>query len=94
MANYIARVELHAATDDDYEVLHDAMEHRGYARTIMGSDNRTYHLPTGTYVMRDAMCSLEEALNRAAAAAKETGKTSSIIVTDWNAARWIGLKAV
>jgi hypothetical protein len=93
MANYIARVELHAATYDDYETLHAEMASRGYPRTIVGSDGVTYQLPTGTYVMRGTNISLQDALDRAGAAANATGKKSSIIVADWTGAKWRGLEA-
>ena len=88
MANDIARVELHAATYDDYETLHAAMEQRGYSRTIATDGGAVYQLPTGTYVMRNANISLQEAFNRAQAAAQATGRSSSIIVTDWTSARF------
>ncbi len=94
MANYIARVELHAANYNDYETLHAQMAQRGYARTIVGSDNATYQLPTGTYVMRNTNRTLQDALNLAVASANATGRTSSIIVTDWTTATWQGLPPV
>jgi len=37
---------------------------------------------------------LEVALNAAVEAAKETGKSSSTIVTDWTSASWNGLAKV
>jgi hypothetical protein len=92
MANYITRVELHAATYDDYDTLHDEMEQRGFARTIVGDNRVTYHLPTGTYVMGSGSTSRQDALNRAGEAARATGKKSSIIVADWNGATWRGLE--
>jgi hypothetical protein len=93
MANYIARVELHDADYDDYETLHAEMEQRGYSRTIVGGDGITYHLPTGTYVMRDTNRTLQDAINRATEAANATRKTSSIIVADWTSAMFRGLTA-
>jgi hypothetical protein len=48
MANYIAKVELHAASYDDYEELHDKMRQQGFSRQIRGGDGKDYHLPTGT----------------------------------------------
>lgn len=92
MANYIARVELHAASYDDYEVLHAQMKKQGYSRAIVGDNNLTYQLPTGTYVLSSNI-SAQDALNRAGEAANATSKTSAIIVADWNAARWRGLAA-
>jgi hypothetical protein len=91
MANYIARVELHAANYDDYEELHDKMRQQGFSRQIHGSDGKDYHLPTGTYVIRNANVSTSDALNRAGNAAEQTGKKSSIIVADWDSASWRGL---
>jgi len=90
MATYIARVELHTATYNDYEVLHAQMEQRGYARTIVGNDRATYQLPTGTYVLGSNV-SLQEAINRAGEAANATGKKNAVIVAEWSAALWRGL---
>jgi hypothetical protein len=93
MANYIARVELHAANYQDYEQLHGNMAARGFDRTIVGNDGNTYQLPTGTYVARNVTDSLTVALNAARDAAEAAGRTSWVIVTDWAAALWY-LKAV
>jgi len=95
MANYIARVELHHALSyQDYEKLHASMYNRGFLRFIAGSDNRTYQLPTGTYVLRGSSISLQDALSLASAAAAETGKASETIVSDWDSASWRGLPTV
>jgi hypothetical protein len=75
MATFIARVELHAATDDDYEVLHAQMKKRGYTRTIVGDNKVTYQLPTGTYELGSNV-------------SNATGKTSAIIVAEYSAALW------
>ena len=94
MANYIARVELHKAGYDDYEKLHAEMQQRSFARTIVGSDNKTYQLPTGTYVARNTSMTLDAALNAAKAAANATGRTSWVIAADWSSASWNGLAVV
>jgi hypothetical protein len=94
MANYVARVELHSATWDDYDRLHASMQRRGYYRAIRGTDGKAYQLPTGTYVVRDTNSSLENALNAAQEAANETGKQSSVFVADWSTATWLGLSIV
>lgn len=94
MANYIARVELHSATWEDYEKLHASMQRRGYSRTITSDGGVTYQLPTGTYVAANSNVELGVALNAAVEAANETGRDSAIIVTDWTAARWNGLLKV
>jgi hypothetical protein len=92
--NYIARVELHTASYDDYEQLHVSMANRGYDRTITGGDGRTYQLPTGTYVARDVNATLQTAQDAAKAAAGETGRKYWVIVANWDQAQWAGLPSV
>jgi len=94
MPNFIARVELHSASYADYENLHTYMAQRGYERTIRGDNGKTYHLPTGTYVCIGTSASAEVALEAAVAAANATGKTSSVIIADWNLTKWQGLPLV
>jgi len=91
MASYIARVELHQATSDDYQLLHGAMERRGYSRMIKGDNGIIYWLPTGTYDVADTTATLDQAHNAATSAAAETKKSSSIIVSLRGAASWNGL---
>ena|SRR5579863_4555458 len=91
MANYMARVELHQAGPDDYERLQANMKQRGYLREMTGEDGVIYQLPTGTYFVTNTSAMLHVALNAAMDAAKETGKSAAVFVTDWSAARWAGL---
>jgi hypothetical protein len=91
MANYLARVELYLASPEDYERLHLSMHKRGYVRKITGEDGVIYQLPTGTYFVTGTSALLSVALNAAVDAANETGKQSSVFVTDWQSARWYGL---
>lgn len=53
MTSFTTRVELHGATGDDYERLHEAMARAGFTRTIAGVDangkSGTWHLPTAEY---------------------------------------------
>jgi hypothetical protein len=88
MANYLARLELHSATYEDYETLHEAMRRRGFLRTIVGNNGNKYQLPTGTYVVEKTTATLEQAYSAAQVAATETGKSSWIIVVDWTVARF------
>jgi hypothetical protein len=94
MSNFIARVELHSASYADYESLHIYMQQKGYGRIIKGDDGKTYQLPTGTYVSASGLPSTSAALQSAVAAANATGKTSAVIVADWNSASWQGLQGV
>jgi hypothetical protein len=48
-------------------------------------------LPTGTYFVTNTSAMLHVALNAAVDAAKDTGKSAAVIVTDWSTARWAGL---
>ena len=52
MPQFITRVELHDATWQNYQTLHAAMEAENFSRTIQGSDESCYHLPTAEYVAR------------------------------------------
>jgi hypothetical protein len=94
MANYMARVELHSATWNDYELLHASMQRRGFVRIIKSSNGKSYQLPTGTYVVSNSNSSLQNALNTATEAANETRRQSWVIVADWTVASWIGLPIV
>lgn len=92
MASYTARVELHSATAADYETLHVAMQNRGYLRTIVGGDGKTYWLPTGTYDVPSATVELTKARDIAAEAAQQTKKTFEVFVVERGGAAWQGLK--
>lgn len=89
--DYIARVELHNATYDDYENLHASMQKNGYSRQIVGDNRQTYQLPTGTYIARNTNATLQVAINAAKGAANDTGKASAVIVAAWSSALWDGL---
>jgi len=91
MANYMARVELHQAGPEDYERLHAHMQQRGYLRDMKGEDGTIYRLPLGTYFVTNTSAMLHVALSAAVDAAKDTGKSAAVIVTDWSMARWAGL---
>lgn len=92
MTNFLARVELHSATYQDYETLHNAMATRGFNRFILGDDGVSYWLPTGTYVATNTDWHRSTALEKAKAAAAQTSKKSSIIVADRTASTWTGLE--
>jgi len=88
MTNYLARVELHKATSEDYETLHEAMRKRGFARFIVSNEKKKYRLPTGTYIAEGSSWTLQQAYDFAVAAAADTGKSSWVIVVDWQNARF------
>lgn len=92
MGKFTPRVELHGATEPDYEVLHEAMKKRGFSRTILDEDGIEHHLPTAEYNLigdykKSQVCKL------AKEAAEVTRKPAAVLVTK-GSRRWSGLKAV
>lgn len=75
---FVARVELHDAGPEEYGILHDEMEARGYTK-IISAGGVIYNLPTGTYIT-GTVGSKDEALAAARGAANATGNTSSIVI--------------
>lgn len=90
MAAFTTRVELHGADYDDYEILHAAMERRGFSRFIKSGDGITYHLPTAEYNYIGSKTS-DEILALSRAAAAETRKKYSVLVTESSGRKWYGL---
>jgi hypothetical protein len=88
MANYVARIELHNATYDDYETLHAAAARRGFLRVIASHNGQKYQLPTGTYVAEKTTATLEQAYDAAQAAAADTRKAFWVVVADWGSAKF------
>jgi len=93
MARFIARVELHGASWQDYDKLHAAMEAAGFSRTITGDNGVTFHLPTAEYEIFSAGTS-EQVLEIVKAAANQVGKKYGAIVTKANGQSWVGLPQV
>jgi hypothetical protein len=87
---YTTRVELHKATDDDYEELHSAMENEGFSRFIESDDSIRYHLPTAEYNY-DGSASLDQVLDKATRAANSTGRSHMVLVTKSDGRKWHGL---
>lgn len=50
MAEFTVRVELHNADADEYELLHQRMIGRGYAKEVRDDNGRMHALPTAEYV--------------------------------------------
>lgn len=91
MAKYLVRVELHAASWDDYEALHAEMADRGFGREITGDNGRSYKLPTAEYVIH-AEGGVEGVRALAAEAAKTTGRKFGVIVAQYSRSAWVGLE--
>ncbi len=93
MSQFMVRVELHGADQDDYETLHEAMEGEGFARQILSDDGGLYHLPTAEYY-REGNLSKQKVLDEAKSAVAKTKKKAGILVTEARGFLWSGLKRV
>jgi hypothetical protein len=87
MAKFTTRVELHGAKDDGYQTLHSEMKDRGFTRIIEGSDGTVYKLPTAEYDYQGPV-TRKDVLAKARAAAKATGRSYWILVTESVGRTW------
>jgi hypothetical protein len=93
MANFTVRVELHNATWADYEMLHAAMEAKGFSRQITSDDGNTYQLPLAEY---NGSGNLDSSRVRdiACDAANSTGKGNAVLVSEAPTRAWAGLQRI
>lgn len=82
MASFTTRVELHKATESDYEILHAAMAKEGFTRTIK-IDDKEYKLPTAEYNFVGTFTT-SQIFDKAVSAANSTKKDNWILVTESN----------
>jgi hypothetical protein len=93
MSSYTTRVELHRASDADYENLHVAMKREGFSRLIKSSDGTTYRLPPAEYnYVGDG--NVDQVLAGAQRAAETTHLRHAVLVTESNGRRWFALETV
>jgi len=94
MPRFITRVELHEANEKtDYDKLHEEMQKEDFKRTILGSNNIEYHLPTAEY-HKEGTFNAAEVLASARRAANKTGKQNSVLVIEMLRATWENLSIV
>jgi len=94
MPTFTTRVELHDADErEDYDRLHEEMEREGFTRTITASSGKEYQLPTAEYNLQAALTK-EQVRDKAVKAARRTGKSSWILVTESAGRCWDGLPPV
>lgn len=91
MARFTIRVELHRATEDDYDQLHAAMEDQGFSRYVTSTDGITYHLPTAEYSIESDSSALS-VLESAKSAAASTRRGYEVLVTKSAERRWYNLE--
>jgi hypothetical protein len=92
MASFTIRVELHYATEADYQTLHSAMERAGFSRFITSDNGAVYHLPLAEY-NREGNLTRTQVLDSAKTAAGLTRKTFAVLVSETCARTWFGLTA-
>jgi hypothetical protein len=84
---FIVRVELHFATEKDYEILHAGMIGLGFSKQITGAAGIKYNLPTAEYATYSAsdVTTIKNAVKNVA---NKTGRTSWLLVTKAAAVDW------
>ena len=92
MSSFTVRVELHNATEKDYENLHRFMADQGFKRTIISANNVEYQLPTAEYIITDDNLTLSLTLGKAKSAAKKTKKEYEVLTTEAIGISFVNLK--
>jgi hypothetical protein len=92
-ATYMTRIELHDASEVDYQKLHAAMEAEEFKRTITADDGSIYHLPTAEYYLITEL-TRDQVFATGKSVANKIGKKYGIVVVEVNAATWAGLAKV
>lgn len=91
MSTFVIRVELHSATWQDYDTLHQEMGKEGFSRTIRSDDGVVYQLPTAEYAATSSGTTAQ-VLEAAKQAATRTGKSFGVIASQTMNSSWIGLQ--
>jgi hypothetical protein len=91
MAHYTTRVELHDATEENYQTFHAEMEELGFTRTITAHDGTTYRLPSAEYNYEGEI-PIDTVLDKAKYAADTTDLKYEILVSEAPKRRWHGLE--
>jgi hypothetical protein len=92
VSRFTTRVELHYAHEEDYKRLHEEMAKEGFGRIIYSSEGRAYYMPPAEYNLVSDLA-IDKVTDKAAAAAKRTGKKFEVLVTE-GTRQWQGLKEV
>ena len=93
MANYTVRIELHGASEDQYDDLHARMENEGFVRWIKSNEHK-YRLPTAEYNLTNSALTVGQVRDKAKAVADAVKPTPKpwILVTESNGRSWSGLE--
>lgn len=79
MTSFITRIELHDATEKDYERLHAAMEAKGFSISIPMNDGKRRKLPTAMYYADSSASDATVIKQAAVEAADTTGRKHWVI---------------
>ncbi len=87
MANYLVKVQLNFASDDDYDLLHSYMKGIGFAKTITSINNLTYQLAPNEYYFVSNFDSAQ-VFELASTAANRTNKSFEVLVIKTEEVMW------
>lgn len=93
MSAYTIRIELDSNIYADFEILHNAMEMKGFKKTITSNDGVEYHLPRAEYNISTSS-DKSIVLKAAEDAVIKTNKKAEILVTESKSRTWSGLSKV
>jgi hypothetical protein len=92
MPQFIIRIELPGAKDEDYSKLNSAMGHHGFLRTVTGSDGIVYLLPTAEYIRYGRDLTAEKVRGDAIAGTSAMFGKFAVLVAETNGpVVWSGL---
>lgn len=92
MTNYVTRVELRGSpTGEDYQTLHDAMEAKGFARTIKADNGAVYKMPHAMYYV-DSNLTASQVREHASKAADSVWAKNRVLTCEAPSMSWTGLE--
>jgi hypothetical protein len=90
---YTIRVELHAASWQDYINLANDLSAKGIVTSITANEGVAYHMLPAEYNYQGP-ADIDTVLNASKASAAKTGKRHAVFVTEASQRKWIGLEPV
>ncbi len=91
MQKYLARITVHAASEQDYAQLHDQMTKINFVRFVVGDDGLIHALPDATYVCysNESCTSLRDKILRIINLAVPRLMAPQILVVEMGASAWM-----
>ncbi len=88
MAKYTVRVELHEATVEQYNILDQSMERRGFSRVIKATDGSWWRLPRGEYNLENETRNPIQVKDQVVAIADAIKPGAWVLVTEAGSRAW------